>query len=200
MISLHPAATLSLWAGVAVFIQTLPPVGVALAALLVLGAALYIDRARSLKLVRRIRILLAVILLMFAFATPGTAVFSHWVAVSPTWDGLGLGVTHAGRLLAMVSLVSILLAKMPIPQLVSALHVLSAALAPLGVSADRVAVRLSLVLAELDAPRIEWKTWLDTVEAPAEPTVLTLDAPALRQRDYMVITAVMLLAGLLWWL
>ncbi|MBT0960787.1 energy-coupling factor transporter transmembrane protein EcfT [Denitromonas iodatirespirans] len=200
MISLHPAATLSLWAGVAVFIQTLPPVAMGLAALLVFAAALVIDRVRTLKLVRRIRILLAVILLMFAFATPGTAVLPHWVALSPTWDGVSLGATHAGRLLAMVSMVSILLAKMPIPQLVLALHVLSAVLAPLGVSADRVAVRLSLVLAELDAPRLAWKTWLDTVEAPAEPRVLTLDARALRQRDHVVITSVVLLAALVWWL
>ncbi len=197
---LHPAAMLTLWAGVAVFVQALPPVGVWVAALGLVALAAAIDATRTAKLVRRIRVLLVVIVLMFGFATPGTAMLPVWTAASPTWDGLALGATHAARLLAMVSLVSILLARMPVARLVLALHVLAAALRPLGVSPDRVAVRLSLVLAELDGPKLQWRSWLETVEAPGGARALTLDVMPMRWQDRSAMAAVILAGvGVFWW-
>ncbi|MEZ5626801.1 MAG: hypothetical protein R3E34_04645 [Rhodocyclaceae bacterium] len=197
---LHPAAMLTLWAGVAVFVQALPSHGMWVAALGLVVLAAGIDAARTAKLVRRIRVLLAVIILMFGFATPGTAMLPFWTAANPTWDGLMLGVTHAARLLAMVSLVSILLTKMPVARLVLALHVLAAGFRPLGVSPDRVAVRLSLVLAELDGPKLQWRTWLATVEAPGGAKTLTLDVVPVCWHDRAVMAAVILVGiGGVWW-
>ncbi len=196
--AIHPAAMLTLWAGVAVFIQALPPVLLWMAAVSALALALWIDRPRTIKLVRRIRILLGVIALMFAFATPGTAVFADWAALSPTYDGLALGATHAARLLAMVSLVSMLLAKMPVARLVLALHVLASLVRPLGLDPDRAAVRLSLVLAELEGPRMQWRDWLETVEAPATQKPLVLDVSPWRVQDHGVV-AMVFLVGVLWW-
>lgn len=198
--ALHPAAMLTLWAGVAVFVQALQAPALWLAAPVVLVIALWVDRVRTIKLIRRIRILLAVIALMFAFATPGTAVLVDWTSWSPTYDGLALGATHAARLLAMVSLVSILLAKMPVPRLVLALHVLASAFRPVGVCPERAAVRLSLVLAELDGPRMRWRDWLETVEAPAAQGALTLDVLPWRAQDACAVAAVFLLGAFGWWL
>jgi energy-coupling factor transporter transmembrane protein EcfT len=195
---LHPAAMLTLWAGVAVFVQTLPAPTLWVAALGVLAVALWVDRTRTIKLIRRIRILLVMIALMFAFATPGTAVFADGASWSPTYDGVALGATHAARLLAMVSLVSILLSKMPVAHLVLALHVLASALRPLGVSPERAAVRLSLVLAELDGPRMRWRDWLETVEAPATQGALTLEALPWRMQDHGAV-ALVFFVGLVWW-
>jgi len=198
--ALHPAAMLTLWAGVAVFVQALQAPALWLAAPVVLVIALWVDRVRTIKLIRRIRILLAVIALMFAFATPGTAVLVDWTSWSPTYDGLALGATHAARLLAMVSLVSILLAKMPVARLVLALHVLASAFRPVGVCPERAAVRLSLVLAELDGPRMRWRDWLETVEAPAAQGALTLDVLPWRAQDACAVAAVFLLGAFGWWL
>lgn len=197
---MHPAAMLTLWAGVAVFVQALQAPALWLAAPVVLVIALWVDRVRTIKLIRRIRILLAVIALMFAFATPGTAVLVDWTSWSPTYDGLALGATHAARLLAMVSLVSILLAKMPVARLVLALHVLASAFRPVGVCPERAAVRLSLVLAELDGPRMRWRDWLETVEAPAAQGALTLDVLPWRAQDACAVAAVFLLGAFGWWL
>jgi energy-coupling factor transporter transmembrane protein EcfT len=198
VMALHPAAMLTLWAGVAVFVQALQAPALWLAAPGVLAIALWVDRVRTIKLIRRIRILLIVIALMFAFATPGTAVFVGWTSWSPTCDGLALGATHAARLLGMVSLVSILLAKMPVARLVLALHVLVSALRPLGVCPERAAVRLSLVLAELDGPRMQWRDWLETVEAPATQGALALEALPWRVQDHCAV-AVVLFVGVMWW-
>ena len=197
---MHPAAMLTLWAGVAVFVQALQAPALWLAAPVVLVIALWVDRVRTIKLIRRIRILLAVIALMFAFATPGTAVLVDWTSWSPTYDGLALGATHAARLLAMVSLVSILLAKMPVARLVLALHVLASAFRPVGVCPERAAVRLSLVLAELDGPRMRWRDWLEMVEAPAAQGALTLDVLPWRAQDACAVAAVFLLGAFGWWL
>ncbi|KAA3649861.1 MAG: hypothetical protein DWQ11_18070 [Proteobacteria bacterium] len=198
--ALHPAAMLTLWAGVAVFIQALSPPVVWFAAVGLAALAGWIDLARTLKLIRRIRVLLIVIILMFGFATPGTAVLPTWTVANPTWDGLSLGATQAARLLAMVSLVAVLLARMPIARLVLALHVLAQGLRPLGVSPDRVAVRLSLVLAELDGPKLQWRRWLDTVEAPGGGNLLALERIALRWPDYSAMLGVVMAGvGVLWW-
>lgn len=190
MTALHPAAVLALWASAAVFVQTLDAPALWWAAAGVAVLALWIARDRFLRLTRRLRILLLVTLVLFGFATPGVRVFPAWIGVSLTWDGLWLGLAHGVRLIVMVALVAWLLERLSRERLVCGLQALFAALAPLGVPAHRIAVRLMLVLRSIEQPTTGWRAWLLEAEAPGEATQIEVHAQALRRVDHGVFAAV----------
>jgi energy-coupling factor transporter transmembrane protein EcfT len=195
--SLHPAAVLTLWAGAAVFLQSLAAPAfwwgaLAAAVLAALGAP-----ARFWRLLRRIRILLLVSLLLFAWATPGVRVAPGWPWLTLTWDGLWLGLEHATRLVVMVALVAWLLERMSVSRLVCALHALLAPLSPLGVAAERIAVRLSLVLDAVGEPGGAWRVWFLQAEMGGGVSHVRLEAQAWRAVDRLSVAAV--LVGLVLW-
>jgi len=183
MNALHPTAVLCLWASAAVFIQTLPEpwlwLGVSLIALLAGVTA----RVRFFRLTRRIRLLCAVTLLLFALATPGVRVVPALTGLPLTWDGLWLGGRHAARLIAMVALVAILLERLSVERLICALHHGMRFLGRWGVPVDRIAVRLSLVLAAMERPDTGWRAWLLDAEAPVAPGVTTVPLQLLGALD-----------------
>ncbi len=197
MNALHPTAVLCLWASIAVFIQTLPAPWLWYGVLGVSFFAGVFARARFLKLARRIRILCGVTIVLFAMATPGIRLFPSLAWLPVTWDGLELGVIHAIRLLSMVALVAILLESLSVDELISALHHGLRVSTPLGVPADRIAVRLSLVLAAMERSDSGWRAWLLGAEVPRANGIASVDVRPLRPLDVACI--ILALGGLIGW-
>ncbi len=176
MKSLHPAAVLSLWASAAVFFQALMPPLFWWGALGVVCVATLSAGPRMRRLLKRVRVLLLVTLVMFGLATPGVKVLPHLTWLPLTWDGLTLGVAHCTRLVMMVAFVAWLLERLSNDRLVCALHAIFSPLAPLGVSAERIAVRLTLVFRAVDVTRSGWRAWFleaESGDAPAHIAVHT---------------------------
>lgn len=199
---MHSGFILLLWLAAVATLQFLSPAALAAALAACAFAALALARARTWRLVRRVRVLLLAITVLFAWFTPGEAVLLDWPSLGPTREGLALAAVHAARLLAVVCAVGVLLERLPLPRLVGGLYALARPLRPLGVAPERLALRLLLVLRHVEAsPRgggaVDWKRWLaDEVEADASvPVVLRREPLGAAE----VLLACALFAGLLWW-
>lgn len=202
---MHSGLVLLLWLAAVAAVQLLPSaaLGVAVAAC-ALAAAVF-ARARTWRLVRRIRVLLIAIAILFAWFTPGEAALLDWPRLGPTREGLALAALHAGRLLAVVCAVGILLERLPLARLVGGLYALSRPLRLVGVAPERLALRLLLVLRYVEAsPRgqgpADWRHWLadespSDAAAEAAPVVLARERLGLGEG----LLAGALFGTLLWW-
>lgn len=188
-------------AGLAIFLWL---IGVALlqfaardlliAALLVSGlVALFYARARCFRLLRRIRYLLLAIIVLFAGFTPGEAIFANYPVLSPSREGVWLAIEHAGRVLAVVFCVAMMMEWLPSRRLVGALYALMRPFESIGFPAARVAVRTLLVLEHVDSERkSDWRDWLavsdDSVQEPIQ-----IKREVMRLFDWTVLCGVMMI-------
>lgn len=202
---MHSGLVLLLWLAAVAAVQLLPPLalGVALAACALAAAVL--APARTWRLVRRIRVLLVAIAVLFAWFTPGEAALLDWPRLGPTREGLALAALHAARLLAVVCAVGILLERLPLARLVGGLYALARPLRGVGVAPERLALRLLLVLRYVEAsPRgqgtVDWRHWL--ADEPATGAAVEM-APVVLARERLGLGEGLfvgaLFAGLLWW-
>lgn len=194
---LHPAAVLTLWAGAAVFFQSLPSPWFWWGAAFMVAVAALAAPVRFKRLLRRIRVLLLVSVILFALATPGVRLIPELIWLPLTHDGLVLGCEHGLRLVVMVALVAWLLEHMATTRLVCALHAVFRPLAPIGVSAERIAVRLSLVLQAVGESGGAWRVWFIEAETAGGPAHVAVETHAWHVIDRMLIAAVLL--GLTLW-
>ena len=104
-ISVSPAIKLVSLFAVAIVLQS--DFGLPLAAALSLWALL-LHRARFIKLLRRVRLLILVLFVVTLLMTPGAALFPQW-GLYPTEEGIALGLTQLLRLVGMLATVSLLL-------------------------------------------------------------------------------------------
>ncbi len=166
--------------------------------LVVMTMAVAIAGARVRRLLRRIRFLLLVLVVLFAFFTPGEALLPVLGRLSPTREGVLLAAVHALRLLAVVMLVAVLLSKTGERELVSGLMVLARPLAACGLPVERLAVRLLLVLRYVEsAPTGGWRALLSERgdELPGAET-FKVHLPALSLADRLAIAG--LVAAIVW--
>ena len=162
---MHSGLILILWLAAVASIQLLSPASLAVVVPCCLVAAGVFARARFLRLLRRVRVLLIAIAILFAWFTPGEAFFHDWPRLGPTREGLALAALHAARLVAVVCAVAVLLERLSLQRLVGGLHALSRPLRLIGVPPERLALRLLLVLRYVEAsPRghgkAQWRDWL----------------------------------------
>lgn len=163
---MHSGFLVLLWLVLAAGLQLIPLSGLTAVLVLSVFAAWRWAPRRAARLLRRVRILLAAICLFFGGFTPGEAVWIDWPNWSPTREGLLLAAEHAGRLVTVVLWVALLLEHLSTERLVGGLYALLRPLAVLGLPAERLAVRLLLVLRYVEsAPAGAWRRWL---EWPAE--------------------------------
>lgn len=99
-----------------------------------------------LALLRRLRWLLISLLVVYGWFTPGIALWPSLGAVTPTWEGLSEGLLRGGSLLLIALAAQLLMLATPRPQLLAALYWLAWPLRVIGVSRERLAVRLALTL------------------------------------------------------
>ena len=158
MRAFHPATRLIAWAELVVLVQLARGPLLWGFGLFIGALALAFAARRSRMLVRRIRYLFLVSLVLFAFFTPGELALPGLGPASPSFEGLGLALTHGLRLLAVVMLAALLLEHTDEAALISGLSTLSRPLSLLGMSSERLAVRLLLVFRYVDkSPAGGWK-------------------------------------------
>ena len=194
---LHPAARILLWCGWAVAVEraALPELfflAVAIATAFLFAPA----RAYLLRLLRRTRWLMAVLLITYAYAVPGAALWPDLDWASPSVEGMQQGALRVGRLLLMLAGLALLLATTSRTRLIYGLYVLAKPLTRLGFDRRAFAVRLGLTLEYVErAPKPA--NWLDALHAPlpdeAMPDTYSLEAECWQSRDSIVILAGLLL-------
>ncbi len=143
----HPASLILLWLALLVAISVRSGAALMLACLALGAFALVHAGAHLQRLLRRSRWLLLTLFIVFVWMTPGTPLpFMPGASA----EGLHLAIEHiAHLLLALATLALILQALTPV-ELVAGMHSLLAPLCWLGVSRNRIAVRLMLTLEEAE--------------------------------------------------
>jgi len=142
----HPATQILTWCLLVATMQAL-----ALGALLmftgfILLAASALSRHKFLQLLRRTRWIMLSLLLIYAYSTPGQPLSDSLGIFAPTREGLVDGMLQLARLLAALAGLAILLDRLHRQQLIAGLHTLFAPLQWLGLSRERLSVRLALTL------------------------------------------------------
>lgn len=94
----------------------------------------------------RLRWLWLSLLVVYLWFTPGQVLLQAWPAWSPTWEGLVQGLERVGVLLVIAVAAHLLMQLHGPEEMVAAIHRLSWPLAWVGVSRDRFALRMMLVL------------------------------------------------------
>jgi len=148
------------------------------------------------RLLRRTRWLLAVLLLTYAYALPGTALWPALDWASPSVEGLQQGALRTGRLALMLAGLALLLVYTSRPRLIYGLYALARPLTWIGFDRGTFAVRLGLTLDYVErAPKPTH--WLEALRAPlpdeATPGTYTLQAERWQSRDSIVILVGLLL-------
>lgn len=198
--TIHPSLRLVLLMLLAVAVQFLSLLPLALLGGLVLLAALYGHAALLRKVLRRSRWLLLTLLLVYAFTTPGEYL-RGWDAYVPTYEGLHQGMLQALRLTIMLAGLAWLLGTTPRQQLMAGIYRLVQPLSRFGLAVDRFTARLWLTMhyVELAPPARKASFW-QRVEAAANDDdagigQVRLELPHFTHLD----AAVLLLALLLLW-
>jgi len=166
----HPAAQILAWCLLVVTMQALAPGALLIAAGLILLCAFAVSRHKFIQLVRRTRWILLSLLLIYAYSTPGQPLLAILGMFSPSREGLADGVLQLSRLLAVLAGLAILLDRLHRQQLIAGLYTLFAPLQWLGLSRERLAVRLALTLHYAEVTMLHGKgRWQDTLNSLFEP-------------------------------
>jgi energy-coupling factor transporter transmembrane protein EcfT len=160
--TLHAATLLALWLMWLLAGQRVGTAGHGAWALASVLFACVFARVRFLRLMLRLRWLFLAILLTFGLGTPGRLIIPDFPA-GPSSEGVLLAWRAMFHLAAMAACVAVLLAGLTPGRLTGAMHRLIHPFSACHPGADSFALRLQLVLAELERPAPEgrWVRWLD---------------------------------------
>lgn len=192
----HPLTLLLIWLAALLWLQRWPLPWLAMATSCLLCLAVLGAGAQLRPLLRRTRWLMLATALIFVWATPG-----EWIPLLPgaSYEGLAEGLSHLLALLLFVAALALLLARLQLDGLVTALYAACRPLAWCGLDRDRAAVRLLLVLNYLEQPLPPggWRHLLDSATLPAERNVSALNLPQAdwRWHDLAAIATLILLWG-----
>ncbi len=176
MSALHPVIRVVSFFVLAGFLSLgdLNPLLMAAAVLVILyGMAGGIHLRPAMLMLRRMRWLFLSLVIIYFWFTPGEPPLSSSPALSPwlpTLEGMQEGAIRIVSLIALVLAVNLLLQSTPREQLLSAIHWLARPLRQLGVSHDRLVLRMALVLEAV--PKVQA---LAAQPATATPQSRTVD-------------------------
>jgi energy-coupling factor transport system permease protein len=191
----HPVVQILIWMLLALLAQRLQPLALLVLTAVLFGLALRLCRKQLLSLLRRTRWILFSLLLIYAYTTPGTALWALLGVVSPTREGLLDGLLQLVRLVSVLSGLAILLELLPQTRLISGLYSLAYPLRWLGLSRERIAVRLALTLEYAEsAMRDTASDWRSTIYAAMQPSAdrtehIELPVQPFRAVDVLVLAA-----------
>ena len=169
-VKFHPAAQIVTWCLLVATLQFLTLEMLLAAAGIILLLALLISAHKLRQLLRRTRWIMLSLLLVYAYSTPGQPVLEALGMFSPSREGIGDGVLQLTRLLSALAGLAILLDRLHRQQLIAGLYTLFSPLQLIGVSRERVAVRLALTLHYAEVAMLrETNTWQDSLRSLFEP-------------------------------
>lgn len=193
----HPAVQIIIWVLLALLAQRLPPLALLMLATALSALALKMCAPQLLRLLRRTRWILLSLLLVYAYTTPGAALWTQLGVFSPTHEGLLDGMLQLGRLLSMLSGLAILLELLPQNQLISGLYVLAYPLRWFGLSRERIAVRLALTLEYAETAMGDTaRDWRTTISTALQPSAMDARHIELRLQVFGWIDAMLLVVSL----
>ncbi len=191
----HPATQIVVWVLLALLAQRLQPLPLLVLSFATFGLALRVSAAQLLALLRRTRWILFSLLLIYAYTTPGAALWAPLGYFSPTREGVVDGLLQLGRLLSVLSGLAILLALLTQTQLISGLYALAYPLRWFGLSRERIAVRLALTLEYAESTmRDTASDWRSTIRDAMRPSAGGAEHIELRLQAFGVADAALLLA------
>lgn len=171
---IHPAVCVTAGFFLIFILQLVSPGPLTWAVIAAVAIAVALAWPEWIRVIRRMRFIFLAIAILFLWQTPGRMILPALGNFSPTWDGLRAAVEPVERLCAVVSVVALLLHYLSTEDWVNSLYVLVHPLRYVGLSAERFAVRLRLVLDYIAQRDLNWKSCLDelnlgetTVEADA---------------------------------
>jgi len=160
----HPSVLIFLWVCLTIAMQSLQATALLFAGVPLLIAAYALSAARLLILLRRTRWIMLSLLLIYAYATPGAAVWASLAQFSPSYEGLSDGLLQLCRLAFALAGLAILLGVLSQPQLIGGLYTLAYPLRYLGLSRERIAVRLALTLHYAESAMLDTSgNWRDSI-------------------------------------
>ena len=120
----------------------------------VLSCIAFIFYARDFThMLRRVRWLLMILVMVYAFSTPGEYIQSFKLPVRPTYEGLIAGLTQTLTIVAMLAGLALVLSSTPRAKLLGGLYQLFSSLQKLGVKTEKIAVRIWLTLHYVESRR-----------------------------------------------
>lgn len=189
----HPAVYIYLWMCLAVAVPLLQTNILILLVCILSVMAIKVGSIQFYILLRRTRWILLSVLAIYAYTSPGAALWPQLGLFSPITEGLEDGLMQLLRLLTILASVSILLSFLSQAQLIAGIYVLSRPLTFVGLSTERIAVRLGLTLQYAENAMQETaKNWRDSLESlltplPVNPSVIELSVNKLSRRDWLLI-------------
>ncbi len=176
-------------------VQLLPESGLMWLGLVLVPLALVCVPGRARRLLRRVRYLLLVLLVLFAWFTPGELMFSG-VSGGPTREGLALAAVHGARLVLVVLLAAILLEGLDASALASGIDFLCRPLSRMGVFPERLIVRFLLVFRYVEQPPSGgWRALLTDPVLSGDEQALAIRRFPWRGRDWVL--SVLVVMGLM---
>ncbi|GGP18641.1 hypothetical protein [Silvimonas iriomotensis] len=142
-----------------------------------------VEAARMTRMLRRMRVLLLAILLVYGWSTPGLYLWSG--GFSPTREGLWLGFLQAVRLVGVLTSLQWLLRSLTREAMFGGIYLLAAPLTLLGVNRQRWALRLTLTMdfaERLLAERQDWRALWQQISQPLDAVSLQPVAVTLQIR------------------
>lgn len=167
--TVHPAIQILMWSLSVLVVQRLSLLWLLCATALIFLLALWHSSGKLRQLVKRTRWVMLSLLLIYAYTTPGHALWNALGLYSPTWEGLHDGLLQWLRLLATLSGLAVLLDRLQRDQLIAGLYTLFAPLAWLGISRERLAVRLALTLHYAEIALLKKQTWQELLDSLCHP-------------------------------
>lgn len=192
----HPAVQILVWVLLALLAQRVHPLALLVLSSVLFVLALRLCAAQLLRLLRRTRWILFSLLLIYAYTTPGTALWAPLGVFAPTREGLLDGLLQLGRLLCVLSGLAILLELLPQTQLISGLYTLAYPMRWLGLSRERIAVRLALTLEYAESAMSDTaKDWRTSISSAMQPATSGAAHIELRLQPFGAIDVLLLLAS-----
>lgn len=197
-VKLHPATQILVWCLLVAALQFLASVRLLMAGGVVLSFAFVLHRHKFLQLVRRTRWIMLSLWMIYAYSTPGQALFDGLGWGSPSREGLLDGGLQLIRLLAALAALAVLLDRLHRQQLMAGLYSLFFPLQWMGLSRERLAVRLALTLHYAEVAMLrETRTWQAALQSLFEPQVEASQSMALPVCRFTVLDGLWLAGSVL---
>jgi energy-coupling factor transporter transmembrane protein EcfT len=202
MVKMHPSLRILALILLAVSVQFLHAVALLAIGIILFIIALMLHATLLRRMLFRSRWLLLTLLLIFAFTTPGEYLEWWHFDIAPTHEGISLGMLQAGRLIVMLTGLSILLGTTQRDVLMAGIYPLLSPLRSIGLSPERFTARLWLTIHYVEqTPSVTKGTALSGLEqfeltdlsAGAEHIHFSL--PAFSRMDWAIVLTMSLLSG-----
>ena len=199
----HPVAQIYLWTCLLVAVQMLQGQKLFLIGGVLLLITIACCASRFFTLLRRTRWILISLFLIYAYASTGNPIWPDMGAFSPVDIGITNGLQQITRLLTILAGLTILLVSLSQAELVSGMYTMLNPLRYVGLSRERIAVRLALTLQYAESAVLKkadnWQAMLVQSLRPDESSagVIELSVTKLTLYDWLLlVTSTALILGM----